>query len=134
LEPTLTHSPHPPSSPALPCSRAGEAVKQLAALRPDLAGPRSKLLSDLASLDPAAAAKVGEIATAAVAAAAGGDADAKARLVGEIAAIDPSDYYADDSERVAAAAAMFDALAAHGKAGGAALAPPGAGARPAASA
>lgn len=98
------------------CSRTGEALKQLSALRADLSAPRTRLIADLASLDPAAAGKLEAMMTSAAAASAAGDADAKARLVGEIAAIDPSAHYADDVERVAAAEAIFNALVGHAKA------------------
>ena len=45
------------------------------------------------------------------------DAAGKAALVAEIAAVDPTDYYATDAERAAAATEIFDSLAAHGRAG-----------------
>lgn len=99
-------------------SRVSEAAKQLATLKPSAGDARGKLLADVASLDPAAATELRELAAECAAAEAAGDAGAKAGLVGRLAAIDPATYYADDRERVAAAEGVFASLAAHGKVAG----------------
>lgn len=93
-----------------------EAARQLAALKPSAADARVKLLADVASLDPAAASEVAQLAAQCAAAEAAGNADAKASLVGKLAAIDDATFYADDTERVAAAEGVFASLAAHAKA------------------
>jgi len=96
--------------------RIGASLKALSAARPDRPGARDKVLAELAAADPADAASLKELVGRMTAAAASGDAAAKAELIATVRRVDPDQsYYEDDKEAEAAATAMFDAAVAHGK-------------------
>jgi hypothetical protein len=95
--------------------RIGEAVKALAAARPDRPAARDKVIADLAARDPEGAAQLHALIAHAGGVAAKGDGGGKEDVMRALAGVDFDGSYATAAEAKAAADATFARLAAHAK-------------------